>query len=139
MDKYQEIAMALQKNDPEFVHSLIGLLKHHNELKITYQINYIDLVEGRDDKFFFKLFILNNNKWEFFDYGWLYVNGTFYTNKSKILVFNISDIDQRIEKRIDSDKHIMIAGYGVTYLLYNIYPKIIDLLLSKMNYFNDLS
>ena len=61
MDKYGEITLALSKDDLHFVQSLIGLLKHRLEIKITAQMNYLDLVENRDNKYFFKLFVLEND------------------------------------------------------------------------------
>jgi hypothetical protein len=104
-----------------------------------YQINYLDLKEKKyDDKYFFKLYISNNNKWEFFDYGWLRlvndngtINATFHANKTKILILNVSNICFNMVKKNDSDNHILIIINNVSYLLYNLYSQVIDLLFAN--------
>lgn len=90
------------------------------------------LIEKKDDRFFLKLSILNNNKWEFFDYGW-FKNGMFYTNKTKLLIFNILDYQDKMVRREDSFNHFMIIGNNVSYLLFNPNIEIVDMIFLNKN------
>ncbi|XWV25506.1 hypothetical protein QJ856_gp0252 [Tupanvirus deep ocean] len=136
MEKYQDLVSALTNDDLLFAETLQGLLKHHSELRTTYQSNYIDLKENRTTDYFFKLYTLENGKWEFFDYGWLKINlgqGVFYTLKSKLMIFNVENIGFHMQRRDDSFNHIMVNGNGKIFLLYNLFDEVIDILFKNLN------
>ncbi|XWV26842.1 hypothetical protein QJ857_gp0208 [Tupanvirus soda lake] len=136
MEKYQDIVSALLSNDLPFAETLQGLLKHNSELRSTFQTNCIDLKENRTSEYFFKLYIFENKKWEFFDYGWLKIpQGVFYTfgNKSKLMIFNIPDIAFHIQRRDDSFNHIMINDNGNIFLLFNLFDEVIYILFKNLN------
>ncbi|AGD92731.1 hypothetical protein LBA_00813 [Megavirus lba] len=63
--------------------------------------------------------------WEFYDYGYLQ-NNYFYALASKILLFNIQNLEFKLSRRQDSVNHIIIEDNNISYLLYNPNYKIID-------------
>lgn len=130
MEIYQDILLAVLTNDLQCAESLINLMKHNTELKVTFETNYLDLLEKKSTDVFLKLYILIENKWFFFDYGWL-KNGLFYAIKSKILVFNIYNIETQIVKHDDSSNHVIIVSKNMSYLLYTPHKQIIDIILSN--------
>lgn len=132
MDKKIDIFRCLQNNDLPLAESLINLLRHANNTKIIFQINYLNLIEKKTNDFFFKLYIFDrdNDEWEYFDHGWL-KNNTFYAHKSKILIFEISNIKFKMKRREDSYNHANIINNGDTYLLYNPHSEVVDLLFLR--------
>jgi hypothetical protein len=77
---------------------------------------------------------LDETQWEFFDYGYLKIDdgdiATFHTIKSKLLVFNVGDIRNKIMRKVDSDKHVVVVDDNMqSYLLYNNNPLVIDILM----------
>ena len=131
MEKYGEIVTALSEDDLDFVQSLIGLLKHRLEIKITAQMNYLDLVENRDNKYFFKLFVLENDKWKFFDYGYL-KDTSFYGYKTKQLIFTIIDYVMQMRRKPNTQNQIIIVNDNKSYLLFTPYSQMVDLLFKKI-------
>ncbi|BCS83477.1 hypothetical protein QLL95_gp0646 [Cotonvirus japonicus] len=129
MEHVKHILCLLNDYDYDGIESLTNLKIYKSELKLEYQLNYLNLISDKTNKFFFKLYIHNKNKWEFFDYGTL-CDTYFYARKSKLLLFNIANIEFKIMRRNDSLNHIMInENEDICYLLYNPYPEVIDLLL----------
>lgn len=140
MSKYLDIILALDNKDLPLTESLNGLHKYQSELKTIFQTNYIELKEKLAKKYFFKLYILNNKQWEFFDYGWLTIFKTntgssayFHTNKSKLLIFSVNNAETNITHRQDSLKHAIVLANGGSYLLFNPYYEVLEMMFSKIN------
>lgn len=131
MNNNCDLYHAIKKNDIPLLETLIGLSKYNNEIKTTYQSNCLDLLEGKTKRFFFKLYILNNGKWEFFDYGWLDRKGHFYANKTKVLIFNIPNIYFYTTRHPLSENNIIIVYDNVSYMLFNKYPEVVDILFKN--------
>ncbi|QGR54214.1 hypothetical protein [Moumouvirus maliensis] len=132
MNKYSEVIIFALEDDFIGSDSLYNLLKHKRNLSITCQQNFFDIINDSTNKFFFKLYIHNGDKWDFFDYGYL-VNSYFYALESKLLIFNIPNIEFKISRHQDSDNHILIEDNNISYLLYNPHKEIIDKLFSYIN------
>ncbi|AGC02217.1 hypothetical protein H012_gp235 [Acanthamoeba polyphaga moumouvirus] len=132
MNKYKEVIIFALENDFIGSDSVYNLLKHKRNLSITCQQNFINIMDNTTNKFFFKLYIHNNNKWDFFDYGYL-VNSYFYALASKLLIFNVPDIEFKISRHQDSLNHIIIEEKNICYLLYNPYKEVIDKLFDYIN------
>ena len=127
MEKNDDMLLATIDNDLALVETMLGLSVYKKELKNTFQTNYLELVEKKTNKIFFKLHILNENRWEFFDYGWMNY-GNFHAYKTKILIFDIPDIVYKMVRHEDSNNHVMILNNGISYLLFSPYSKIIDIM-----------
>lgn len=131
MNKYIDILTAIINNDIEFADSLMGLLKHRIEMKTTAQMNYLSLLDKSDNKYFFKLFILENNKWNFFDYGFL--QGTeFYGLKSKQLIFSFYDYVLQLMRKPNTDNQVIVVTNNKSYLLFTPYSQVVDLLFDSI-------
>jgi len=146
MNKTADIISSLINNDLYLAESLNGLNKYNSKLKTTFQTNLLELkeitlnntLEYTPGEFFFKLYILNGMKWEFHVYGWLKIeksnNGStvyFHTHESKIFVFSISNIEFNMRRRDDSLNHVVIKNIETSFLLYNPYVEVIDILFKK--------
>ena len=132
MDKYISVIKSLFQNNLDDLKSQADFIRHSNELKIVCETNLLEIKEGCTKKFFFKLYIHNNGGWEFFDYGWLDQN-KFVTHKSKLTIFNIERIDLFVSLHNNSDKHIVIVNNGLTYLLYNPLPEVLQYYFFYLN------
>ena len=119
MDKYKNIIDAFFDNDVLEMDRVLGLLKYTTHIKQIYQTNFIDLIEKKTNIFFFKLFVKENDKWEFFDYGWL-KNYNFYSLRTGSIIFNINKKNYKILRHMDSDNHGIIFTNDKSYLIYNI-------------------
>ncbi|AGF85035.1 hypothetical protein QJ854_gp747 [Moumouvirus goulette] len=124
MNKYSDVIVFALEDDFIGSDSVYNLLKHKRNLSITCQQNYIDIMDSSTNKFFFKLYIHNNDKWDFFDYGHL-VNSYFYALSSKLLIFNIPNIEFKISRHQESSNYIIIEDNNMAYLLYNPHEEII--------------
>lgn len=133
MDKYADILEAVNHDAWDIVESLQSVEKHRREIKVTFQLNLIDLIGKLTNKYFFKLYILENEQWKFFDYGWLN-DGVFHTFKSKLLVFNIPNFEFRVIRHDSSLNHILVANDGILYLMYSPYPEVIDIFFNRIHY-----
>lgn len=140
MNRYLDIVDALNNHDLPFIESLAGLLKHHTKLKNTFQTNYLELKEGSTKDFFFKLYIMDNGKWDFFDFGWLKIVKTnvgataiFHTNKSKLLIFTEKHAQINTWRREDSLKHAIVLANDVSYLLFNPTPEVFEIMIDQIH------
>ncbi|AZL89884.1 hypothetical protein QKC54_gp0766 [Megavirus baoshan] len=125
MNKYEQVLEYIFDNDYEGAESVYNYLKHKRNLSITCQTNYIDIITNKTNKFFFKLYMHDGIDWEFYDYGYLQ-NNYFYALASKILLFNIQNIEFKLSRRQDSINHIIIEDNNISYLLFNPNHQIID-------------
>jgi hypothetical protein len=134
INKITEINKLLDNTNLDDIDTINGLNKHNQEIKQNYQIS---LIESRDNGFkscFMKLYIMEDDQWNFHVYGWLHPD-KFIADKTMITMFNIFDPRTQIQKHPHSKKHILIIGeHGDKFLLYNHYPETIQII---SNYFNN--
>lgn len=123
---YLDIIESIKNNDLEFTESLVSLAKHRSDLKVDFEFNFIDLIEKKTKDSFLKMFIWENGQWTFFDYGYLRKN-KFFAHKSKLLLFEVLNIEFNLIRRPDSDNHVIVSGQQL-YLLYSPYTQVIDML-----------
>lgn len=136
MNHYSNILGALSKNNIESAELINDVLNHRNDLKATYQSNYLELKENKTNKYFFKLYVMMNGRWEFFDYGWLDKRDNYYvfhTYKTKLSMFNTFITIHQIKRKTESPNHVIVVDDSLnSYLLFNINTEVIDILISKI-------
>lgn len=135
---FNDIVTAVDNKDLEFAKTLLGLYDHHSEIKKTFQTNCIEFMEKTTNRIYCRFYMRNNNKWEFYDYGWLVMSETdlgedyriidFFTGKSKLNLYsqliNIST-NTLIVRHDNSLTHYLISDDKNQYLLFNPYPQVI--------------
>lgn len=134
VDTVRDIIKLLIANKLSMAKSLHSLMLHRNSLRKLYELNYLALVENETNRYFFKIYKTEDSKWEFFDYGYLHLDGssaTFYTLKSKLTIFQVTQIKHKIKRKLDNYL-ILVDDHLQPYLLYNINSSVIDLLIKKI-------
>ncbi len=130
---FLNIIDALNENDLELVKSRENYLKHIKKIKLIFEINCLETLHEKQSKeFFFKAYTRDDfyNHWGFYDYGYLRDN-KFITYKSKLLFFDIPDIEKKIFLKEDSNHHLIVLDKDYQYLLYNPNLEIINAVIDK--------
>lgn len=122
------------------VNTNFDLDMHDIKISIHNQKSFINNVVFKitSKMFFLKLYLMENNNWEFHDYCYLKFDismkrVTLVTYKSKLILFNIlmDNFKNQISKHDESDKHVIIINKKTKFLLYSPYPQIINCILEK--------
>lgn len=126
--------------DIEMLESILKYESHIKYLRTLQQINYINIKSGHKNKYMFKMYVFENNKWVFDDWGHLKLKvvnnvpgGFFFGLESKILKFTLLQPQFCLRKHDDSDQHILVTDINnKPYLLMCAYSEVIDCLFETV-------
>ncbi len=94
----------LKENDVVEAKTQYNLHLHSDDITTTARINFLNIIFNNYDKYYIKISILEENKWQFISFGWLLINENIVLyielNKKKIIIRTNNTMSVRKHKHI---------------------------------------